>query len=289
MKYIIRIFADYASSHELKNMYEKICQANKLDYYGPDKEIYLTDEDNYTHVIIINNSKPFLRVPKENVVGLAHEPPVFILKLFNVNKFLNYAFKNIGKYLIGETGLIQPFISKYSFLPHITPLNYKPNKNKLMSIIVSDKSLKVNAVGYTYRKEILSYILTSELPIDIYGRICKFITNQNDERIKGDFEEYEPYENYKFHICIENFRCESYFSEKIINPLLTNTVPIYLGCTKIEEYFGDNVIQMSGDIKKDLQLICDIVNYPEKYQKNIDLELIKSKTSLIQNIKEIFA
>jgi hypothetical protein len=157
-----------------------------------------------------------------------------------------------------------------------------------MSIIVSEKSLLVNAVGYNYRKEILSYILNSDLPIDIYGRICKFITNQNDERIKGEFEAYEPYENYQFHICIENFRTNAYISEKVINPLMTNTVPIYLGCRNIDTYFGDNVIQMSGNLNQDIILINDIVIHPEKYQKNIDLEFIKSKTSLIQNIKEIF-
>ena len=289
MKYIIRIFADYANSRAMKNIYEEICEVDKLDYYGPDKEIYITDEDNYTHAIVINNAKPFLRVPKENVVGLANEPPFFLSVLFNANHFINYASKYIGKYFVGDIGLPAPFVCRYSFLPHITPLKYKPNKNKLMSIIVSEKSLLVNAVGYNYRKDILSYILNSDLPIDIYGRICKFITNQNDERIKGEFQAYEPYENYQFHICIENFRCESYVSEKVINPLILNTVPIYLGCTKIEEHFGDNVIQMSGDLNRDLELICDILNYPEKYQKNIDLEFIKSKTSLIQNIKEIFS
>lgn len=289
MKYIVRIFADYANSSALKNIYEEICEAHKLDYYGPNKEIYITDEDNYTHAIVINNATPFLRLPKENVVGLANEPPTFLVVLFNKNHFVHYASKHIGKYFVGDRGLPPPFMCKYSFLSHITPLNYKPIKNKLMSIIVSEKSLLVDAVGYSYRKEILSYILTSDLPIDIYGRICKFITNKDDQRIKGEFEAYEPYENYQFHICIENFRCESYFSEKVINPLLTNTVPIYLGCTKIEEYFGDSLIQMSGDVKTDMQLICDVLNYPEKYQKNIDLDLVKSKTSLIQNIKEIFS
>jgi hypothetical protein len=133
--------------------------------------------------------------------------------------------------------------------------------------------------------------LNSNLPIDIYGRICTYLSNNNikDSRVKGEFHEYEPYENYQFHICIENFRTNAYISEKVINPLMTNTVPIYLGCTKIEEHFGDNVIKMSGNLNQDIMLINDIVIHPEKYQKNIDLECIKSKTSLIQNIKEIFA
>jgi hypothetical protein len=70
---------------------------------------------------------------------------------------------------------------------------------------------------------------------------------------------------------------------------MTNTTPIYLGCRNIDKYFGDNVIQMSGNLIQDIMLINDIVIHPEKYQKNIDVEFIKTKTSLIQNIKEIFS
>jgi len=193
---------------------------------------------------------------------------------------------------MGDGGILpEPFIEHYSFMPHISPLPHIPIKTKLMSIIVSEKSVKFNAYGYEYRLQFLNKILQSNLPIDIYGRICTYLENNNikDSRLKGEFKDYEPYENYQFHICIENFRTNAYVSEKVINPLMTNTVPIYLGCRNIDTYFGDNVIQMSGNLNQDIILINDIIIHPEKYQKNIDLEFIKSKTSLIQNIKEIFA
>ena len=292
MKYIIKLFADCASSSRLKEIYEKICEVDKLDFYGPDKEVYITDGDYYTHAFILNHITPILNVPRENVVGLANEPPVYLMQMFNKNNFTNYASKYIGKYFMGDGDILpEPFIEKYSFMPHIAPLRHIPLKTKLMSIIVSEKSVKYNAYGYEYRLQILNQILKSTLPIDIYGRICTYLANNNfkDTRLKGEFNEYEPYENYQFHICIENFRTNAYVSEKVINPLMTNTTPIYLGCHNIDKYFGDNVIQMSGDLQKDMILINDIVINPEKYQKNIDLEFIKSKTSLIQNIKEIFA
>lgn len=289
MKYIIKLFSDFTTPTELKKMYENICQVDKLDYYGKDKEIYLTDEEDYTHVLILNNATPELKnIPKENVVGLANEPPAYLTRMFANNHFIQYANANIDKYFMGDNSLPAPFIEKYSYMLHMAPLPYTPKKNKFMSFIVSQKSLSIPGVGYKYRLELLTYILNSELPIDIYGRICKSI-NKPDERIKGEFNDYEPYENYQFHICIENFRTNAYVSEKVINPLLTNTVPIYLGCRNIDRYFGDNVIQMTGDLQKDIMLINDIVINPEKYQKNIDMEFIKSKTSLIQNIKEIFA
>ena len=289
MKYIIKLFSDFTTPTELKKMYENICQVDKLDYYGEDKEIYITDGEDYTHALIFNNATPVLNdIPKENVIGLANEPPLYLARMFTYNNFMEYAKKNIHKYFMGDNSFHkEPFIEKYSYMVQLAPLPHIPMKNKFMSFIVSQKSLMAIGEGYKYRLDILTYILNSNLPIDIYGRICKSI-NKEDERIKGEFKDYEPYENYQFHICIENFRTNAYVSEKVINPLLTNTTPIYLGCRNIDKYFGDNVIQMSGDLQKDMMLINDIVINPEKYQKNIDLEFIKSKTSLIQNIKEIF-
>jgi hypothetical protein len=290
MKYIIKLFSDFTSPTELKKMYENICQVDKLDYYGEDKEIYITDSEDYTHVLIFNNAIPILNnIPKENIIGLANEPPIYLARMFKYNNFMEYAKKNIHKYFMGDNSFDkEPFIEKYSYMLYLAPLPHIPIKNKFMSLIVSQKSLMALGEGYKYRLDILTYILNSNLPIDIYGRICKSI-NKEDERIKGEFKDYEPYENYQFHICIENFRTNAYVSEKVINPLLTNTTPIYLGCRNIDKYFGDNVIQMSGNLNQDIMLINDIVIHPEKYQKNIDVEFIKSKTSLIQNIKEIFS
>lgn len=290
MKYIIKLFSDFTSPTELKKMYENICQVDKLDYYGEDKEIYITDSEDYTHVLIFNNAIPILNnIPKENIIGLANEPPIYLARMFKYNNFMEYAKKNIHKYFMGDNSFDkEPFIEKYSYMLYLAPLPHIPIKNKFMSLIVSQKSLMALGEGYKYRLDILTYILNSNLPIDIYGRICKSI-NKEDERIKGEFKDYEPYENYQFHICIENFRTNAYVSEKVINPLLTNTTPIYLGCRNIDKYFGDNVIQMSGNLNQDIMLINDIVIHPEKYQKNIDVEFIKSKTCLIQNIKEIFS
>ena len=47
-------------------------------------------------------------------------------------------------------------------------------------------------------------ILKHELPIDIYGRGCINYIKFHSPYIKGNFENLEPYENYDFHIAIEN-------------------------------------------------------------------------------------
>ena len=97
MPIIIKIFSDFVSaSNAAKNF------VNVNDLYDDKEfnEIYgFTDQENYTHAIIINTCQPKLNIKKENVIGLAFEPRIN-LKLSN--KFIKYAEENIGKYLIGS-------------------------------------------------------------------------------------------------------------------------------------------------------------------------------------------
>lgn len=274
----IKIFSSWCSSTEAKKHYEDVCFSHEIEEYG--KNYVLTDEDDYTHAIIFNTAMPQLNIPKENVIGLAHEP-IFYLQLKDT--FINYAEKYIGKYLIGDIkSFTKPFIEQYSFVAFSKPLRIIPEKTKQMSIILSEKQ---QLIGHKYRHLLVQRILKTNLPIDIYGRGCRLY---KDHRVKGNFVQYEPYLDYKFHICIENCRSNNIFSEKIINPLFTNTVPIYLGCYNIDKYFGDSQIIMSGNLDDDMKLITNIINNNEKYTKNIDQKLVDSKVNLLKNIPNLF-
>ena len=149
--------------------------------------------------------------------------------------------------------------------------------------MVSQKNL---APGHKYRHELVSHILASNLPIDIMGRGCKYYPP--DSRIKGEFGHLEPYMLYKFHIAIENFQLNHYYSEKIMDPLFCGTTPVYLGCNNIDIYFPGMVIKLSGDLKTDFALLKDILKNPENYRKPIDIRAVKNTTSLVRNIPVLF-
>ena len=51
---------------------------------------------------------------------------------------------------------------------------------------------------------------------------------------------------------------------------MRNTTPIYLGCQNINSYFPDNVICLSGNVDKDIELLKSICSEPNKYVKQID-------------------
>ena len=285
-KYRIRIFSSFGESSNCKGIYERLCEVDLMENYGPDKEIYITNDDDYTHVILMNTAMPNdLKVSNKNVVGLAFEPPEFLTSDSIFPYFIEYAKKNISKYLIGSTDhLASPFLSGYSFMWHITPPRRMVYKKRPMSIMVSEKNY---APGHIYRHSLVKAILQSNLNIDIYGRGCRYYSG--DSRLKGDFSDDEPFEDYHFHICIENFQTQCYTSEKYTNCILWGTTPIYWGATNIDAVFPNITIVLSGDLEKDMQLLSAILENPSIYKKNIVQEEIRPKMNLLKNLDNIFS
>lgn len=287
MTIIIKCFANYCDSTECKTLFEKCFETHKMTNYGPNKDVYITDQEDYTHIIILNTGMPQIKknIKKENIIGFACEP-IFYLGL--TPDFVHYAEKNIHKYYIGDKyDLRKPFVEGYGYLWHNAPLQHIPIKKNTMSIMVSQKQ---NAPGHKYRHTLVERILSLKLPVDIYGRGSnqyKQIFGE-DNRIKGNFDYMEPYESYHYHICIENFQSNHYFSEKIVNTLLCGTTPLYLGCKNIESYLPNSSITLSGEIEKDIELIYFILQSPNMYKKNIDVEKIKQKTNFLKNLDMIF-
>jgi len=330
----IKIFAKWTNCNNILNIILESYDWENDSKYGV--EYKFTKDDDFTHVILMNFIMPDIRINKENIIGLAQEPGLYLrLKSYHMNYY-----KKIKKYFIGSTRYISspleasfienvkyffryyfylvkeyflgytpnnssshesPFIEKMSYqLPHIS---YKivnkyienfPKKNKLINYVYSHKNPSGHPLClYGYRHELGNAILQNNLPIDIYGSSTNKLkkTFEKKKNIKHSFhwnEVQKIYENYKFSIVIENTSEPEYFSEKIIIPLLCGCIPIYLGCTNIDNYFKDYVIHLSGNINNDLNLIKTILDNPDKYYKKINIESIKEKVHLKNIIHQEF-
>lgn len=276
----IKIFCSFAPSDKCKEVFENINYANQCSFYGKDKKYCLTNDDDFTHAIIMNTAMPNLTIPKENVLGLAFEP-IFFLGL--TPEFIEYAKKYIGRYFIGDKfDLPEPFIEHFAYMWHSRPPREVLFKNKLISIVISEKKF---APGHLYRHQLIQKIIEFNLPIDIYGRGSTQYKHNN--RIMGTFNDAEPYESYNYSICIENTICNHYFSEKIITPLMYNCMPIYLGCKNLNQYL-ENVIVLTGDIQKDIIIIIKILENPYMYYKKTYTDKNIKSVNLIQNLPNIF-
>ncbi len=280
----IKIFADFYTGNIAKESYEKSFRPWLIDNYGKDKDIYLlnNDENDYTHAIILNTSMPQLTIPKQNVIGLAYEPLPF---LGLTQDFIAYAEKHIGKYCIGQKidGMPPEFIEKYSYMEYRHPSEPITKKTRVMSIIVSQKMF---APGHKYRHLLVQRIIQEKLPVYIYGRGASLY---NYEYNMGGFDSLEPFETYMYSICIENYKTPQYFSEKIINPVMCNCMPIYWGCEHMPEYLDSECFHViTGKLDQDIETIKKILADPMKYYKMPYSDEFEEKVNLLKNLDALF-
>ena len=318
----IKIFEKYTNTNEI---YNKIM--NEYDWDNDDKygvEYIFTSDNDFTHAILINDVIPELSIKKDNIIGLAQEPGIFL----NLNSKIKNIYKNkIKSYFIGTTRYIKSdkslFIESYSYL--FPQISYKqvnsyikkyPEKNKLINYVYSHKKSKSDhlpskikaqhqflkkyfpstddtRILYKYRHILGNNIIENKLPIDIYGNCTKSLKENfpknNNIHYQFDWKDiHKIYENYKFSIVIENTREEEYFSEKITIPLMCGCIPIYLGCKNINSYFKEYVIHLNGNLNDDINLLNDIINKKDKYYKKINIQEIKEQIHLKNIIHQEF-
>lgn len=275
----ICVFSDFCDSTECKRQFEKTNVAHQVASYGITNKYYITDKDDYTHAILLNKAMPILTIPRENVIGLACEPREF---LYVTNEFVEYSKRYVRQYFIGNgSGLPFPFVEGFGYLWHVNPGREIVQKQKCMSIILS---LKTCAPGHQYRHDFVSKIIQLGLPIDIYGRGSE---QYSYPRIMGTFVEKEPYEDYMFTICIENFQNNHYVSEKVMTPIMFNCTPIYLGCPNINNYF-DGIIHMSGKLNNDIELVSSILKNPLEHYSKPYTNKNRKTANLLENLDTLF-
>jgi len=293
--YKIKIFSSFCDSELCKVNFENVFNCKKYEFYGVNKKIYITTDDDYTHVIILNTAMPKMNpnIPKQNVIGLAFEP----YELLGINyEFIEYAKKYIGKYFIGSKHhLPELFTEHYAFMWHNNPNKEITirQKNKLISIVVSEKQV---APGHQYRHLLVNEIIKENLPIHVYGRGAKYfhpIKNNNihstNTKIFGKFQNAEPYEEYFYSICIENYQSNDYISEKLLDPLLHNCVPIYLGAKNAKNYFNNNIITLKGELLFDIEMLKTILKNPFKYYKVPNNERNSQRINFFENLDKLFS
>jgi hypothetical protein len=90
----------------------------------------------------------------------------------------------------------------------------------------------------------------------------------------------ELFDTFQFAIVIENSKQRNYFTEKIIDCLITKTIPIYYGCPNIHQFFDTTgwIILESDDItilQSKLALLDSL--YYAKYNDIIEKNFIKAQ------------
>ena len=137
---------------------------------------------------------------------------------------LDYIFTN-------DSMLLLKYPEKAKFVPFGGSWVKKENigiksKNKLISMIYSNKN---QFKGHKLRHEIAE---------ELAGKVDLFGTGASSPI---EFKE-QALSDYMYTIVVENVSAENYFTEKIVDPILLGTVPLYWGCPNIENFFMKDAI-----------------------------------------------
>lgn len=113
--------------------------------------------------------------------------------------------------------------------------------------------------------------------VDSYGKIM----NNMNKYAPGKYwsEEYiQLLSQYKFVIAFENAKVNGYITEKIINPLLSNSIPIYYGSESIDKIFNSDrfiYLKNNNDIENAIDRIKYIDDNNEEYIKIVESDIFK--------------
>ena len=150
--------------------------------------------------------------------------------VLNNNHLFDYVLTNEKKLLDkGENFIYYPFGGCWVELE-----NRKfHDKTKIVSIIASGKR---NVPDHLKRHELIQRWGNA---IDVMGSGYTPIESITD-----------GLKDYAFHIAMENMRRDFHFSEKLINPIMTGTIPIYWGMPSIGDYFDTRGMIIMNDIEE---------------------------------------
>jgi len=120
------------------------------------------------------------------------------------------------------------------------------DKTHMTSLIASAKR---DSEGHKLRHAIADWAQGDGRDVDIMGRGYKPFDRKS-----------EGLAPYRYSVVIENVREPNYFSEKLVDAVLCNTVPIYWGCPNLDRFMNpDGIIQCSSadEIKQAIKQASD--------------------------------
>jgi hypothetical protein len=105
-----------------------------------------------------------------------------------------------------------------------------PAKSRLLSVVVSDQAV---TPAHRYRRTLVAHLRAHfGDDLEIFGRGIRDVGDKSEALMP-----------FKYHIALENSSYFHYWTEKLADPFLCWTFPLYWGCPNIEEYFPEGAFR----------------------------------------------
>ena len=244
----------------------------KYDKYKPDYLIFDVFGGNHMNKEYENSIKIAIftenKIPdfNETDYAISHSHINYLDRYFKYPAFLSYNIKAMKK--LREKALNSPM------------------RIKFCAAVISN-----NMCSDGFRLKFIDE-LNKYKKIDMGGRFLNNVGGPVENKI-------EFLSSYKFSIAMENSEGDGYLSEKIVDSIVSGTIPIYYGDYTIDEYINPKsliLIRNEKDIKEKIEYIKEIDNNNEKYlnilkeniliYENIDYIIEKEKAQFIYHIFE---
>ncbi len=206
-------------------------------------------------LVVLNNkmkTETEVRCPRENVWCLMQEP--------YMRGHTDWMVEKLDPYSRVLTHHVPPDRSKFEASQPALPWHVNktfdellgfdmPEKTKLLSWVVGNAR---DLPGHQKRWGLLEHIQKDgSLDIDLFGRAVRFIEDK-----------WEGLASYRYSLAIENSSSKDYWTEKIGDCFLAWSVPIYYGCTNLEDYFpAESFIRINIESPKEaFESVKTIIN-----------------------------
>ena len=161
---------------------------------------------------------------KAKISVMIVEPDAIHNLYINISKYLHWRFYKIltkNKYLLEEIHNTSFFYFGSTFIQNSDKIDLQ--KKNMASLIASNQN---KLTGHKLRHKIVQHIKSKNLDISVIGRGYKPFKNKED-----------GLKSFRYSIVIENSSELDYFTEKVIDACLLETIPIYWGAPNISKYF----------------------------------------------------
>ena len=255
----------------------------KLFAYTKFKDSIITNDINKANVLLeagnpnetIHNYKKWNY--KINFIGEPALPKYdkYDLILTSINNVKN----------IVDLPLSVAYIHCNNFLPNLI------NRPKITSVPLKFCTFIVSNPNSELRNNLFK-LINNYKKVDSMGAYANNVGDQLREPYWSS-QYFNLLSNYKFMICFENTKMETYSTEKIVNPYLGRTIPIYWGSHNIKNIFNIDSMLFLEDESKDsiyklIEKIIELDNNDNKYLEFINRQILTEDNIQFWNENYIF-
>lgn len=151
----------------------------------------------------------------------------------------------------------------------VKDFDFSIKKSYSVSTLIGGKTITDN---HKKRHELLNNVnRIKHIPLEVFGSINSPVNyNINLKPMNHKIIKNELFYS-QFHISIENTSKNNWFTEKLIDCFQTKTIPIYIGCPNIGDFFDTRGMFCANDID-DVINICNTLNQNtyESMKKYVD-------------------